>query len=84
MDPLAVKAFARRDWQQASASKTAYWAEQFRRDWRTTWEAAQALLNHARQVRTPFPGRRDREADFAFHLSFRVRLDRASDAFTRR
>jgi hypothetical protein len=84
MDPHAIEAFVRRDRELPARSKAAYWADQFRRDWRSTWNAAQSLLAHARSVHADFPSQRDRELDFAAHLSLRATLDRAANAFTRR
>ena len=84
MDPHAIEAFARRDWELTAWSKTAYWADQFRRDWRSTWNAAQSLLAHVRSVHADFPSQQDRELDLAAHLSLRATLDRAANAFTRR
>ena len=76
--------YVRRDWQGAAASKSTYWADQFRQDWRLTWNAAQSLLTHARLVRSPFPTEEERRLDFAAHRSLLDRLDRAAHAFTRR
>jgi hypothetical protein len=79
-----LKAFVNRRWEDAAAAKTAYWADCFQRDWRTTWDASQALLIHARQVCAPFPPVGDSERDFAAHRTLRERLDRAAHAFPRR
>ncbi|MBI2835239.1 MAG: hypothetical protein HYX76_12515 [Acidobacteria bacterium] len=84
VDLRAIEEFVRRDWQEAAASKRAYWAERFKHDCQATWEAAQLLLTHTRRVRSEFPTDRDRELDFASHLALRARLDRAAHAFTRR
>ena len=84
MNPRAIEEFVRRDWQRAGASKAEYWAGRFREDRRATWDAAQALLTHARLVNPPFPAARDRELDLASHFSIRSRLDRAAHAFARR
>ena len=84
MDPRQIEAFARRQWQLTAWSKAAYWADQFRRDRRSTWDAAQALLAHVRSVQPDFPSQADRDADLAAHLSLRATLDRAANVFTRR
>lgn len=84
MDSDQLNAYVRRGWQDASAAKTAYWADRFQQDWRITWNAAQSLLMHARLVRSPFPTDRDRHLDFAAHLSLLDRIDRAAHAFARR
>jgi hypothetical protein len=84
MNRDVIEAFARRDWERAASSKTAYWAEQFRRDWRSTWNASQLLLEHTRSIQAGFPSQRDRELDLAAHLSLRATLDRAAHAITRR
>ena len=84
MDPRSIEAFVRRDWARTAASKRAYWADRFREDWRSTWDAAQALLSHARHTRSPFPSDPDRELDLASHVILRERLDRVAHAFSRR
>ena len=84
MDRRALLDFIRRDWQQAATLKSAYWASRFQRDWRTGWNASQALLEHARNVRAPFPTEREREIDLVDHQSLRARFDRAAHAFTGR
>jgi len=84
MDPRAIEAFVRRDRAMTAWSKTVYWADRFRRNWRSTWDAAQLLLAHARSVNADYPSQRDRAADLAAHLSLRATLDRAAHAFTRR
>ncbi len=84
MDRAAIVDFARRNWRHASELKRAYWADRFQRDWRTAWNASQALLDYARRVRAPFPTERERQLDFSHHESLRARLDRAAHAFTSR
>ena len=84
MDRSEIADFAGREWQRASELKRDYWAERFRSDWRTAWNASQLLLDFARRVRAPFPSERERELDLADHQSLRARLDRAAHAFTRR
>lgn len=77
--------FVRRDWSGVEASRQAHWAGVFQRDgWRVVWDAAQALLVHARTVQPGFPGHRSRDADFAHHQALRATLDRAAHAFSRR
>jgi hypothetical protein len=83
VDSRAIRAFVDRDWQGIAVSKTAYWGDRFRQDWRITWDAAQALLIHARRVGAP-PADGDRALDLEAHRSLRARLDRAAHAFARR
>ena len=85
MDREAVRAFVRRDWEAVAASKTAYWAERFRREgWRPAWDAADGLLADMRVVRPDYPDDEERALDFAAHTALRGRLDRAADAFAHR
>ncbi len=57
MDPREVGAFVNRPWAKLAASKRAYWSERYATEgWRAAWEAAQALLEHARRVQPEFPG----------------------------
>ena len=84
MDSRETHAYVQRDWQDAAGSKATYWADCFRQDWRTTWNAAQSLLTHARLVRSPFPTDQERDLDFGAHLSLLAQLDRAAHAFVRR
>lgn len=84
MDPEKIRAFVQRDRQHLEALKANYWAERFRLDVRSTWDAAQALLDYARRVRPPFPSDAERSADFTAHVSLRTRLDRAAHAFASR
>ena len=80
MDPRAIEEFVGRDWQQAAAAKGAYWADRFRGEWRSTWDASQALLVHALRTRAPFASEPERATDLAAHVALRERLDRAGDA----
>jgi hypothetical protein len=84
VDPKGVRAFLDRDHEAAEALKREYWADRFRADWRSTWDASQSLLAHARSVRPEYPSDEDREADLAAHISLRARLDRAAHALPRR
>jgi len=84
VDPRAIESFARRDRELTARSKAAYWADQFRRDRQSTWNAAQLLLLHVRIVQPDFPSRQDRERDLTAHLSLRATIDAAAHAFTRR
>jgi hypothetical protein len=84
MDPSHVQAFMRRAWASAAAAKRAYWRERYATgDWKSAWDAAQALLVHVRAVRPDFPSARDRALDLAHHMSLRERLDQAAHAFAR-
>jgi hypothetical protein len=85
VDRQDVESYVRRDWRALEDSKTAYWADRFKRDgWRAAWDAADALLLDVRRARTDYPTDRERDVDFADHLTLRDRLDRAADAFARR
>ena len=85
MNPQEIRDFAHRDWSAVGTSKRAHWTGVFQRDgWRIVWDAAQALLVHARSVQPGFPGDRARNADLAHHQSLRAQLDRAAHAFSRR
>lgn len=80
-----VHEFVRRDRNGIEASKRAHWAGVFQRDgWRVVWDAAQALMLHARTAQPGFPGDRARAADLAHHQALRATLDRAAHAFSRR
>jgi hypothetical protein len=80
-----IQEFARRDWSGVEASRRVHWAGVFQRNgWRVVWDAAQALLVHARTVQPGFPDARARDADFAHHQALRATLDRAAHAFSRR
>ena len=77
--------FVRRDRSALEASKRAHWAGVFQRQgWRAVWDAAQALMLHARTVQPGFPDDRSRAADLAHHQALRATLDRAAHAFSRR
>jgi len=84
VDPRAIEAFARRQWELTARSKTAYWAEEYRRDPQATFNVSQLLLDHVRSLHPDFQTEADRERDFAAHLSLRASLDRAAHAFTHR
>ena len=85
MDHGSLRRFARRDWKALAASKTSYWAARAREaGGHPTWDAAQALLAHARAVRPEFPTDEERRRDFASHLALRERLDRVAHAVARR
>lgn len=84
MDEHALREYVTRGWQEAAVAKAAYWAERFAEDRQATWEAAQALLAHARRVQPAFPTDSERDADFRDHVRWRDRLDRAADALARR
>lgn len=84
VDRRAIEEFVGRDWGQAAASKGAHWAEEFRREWRSTWDVSQALLVHMLRTGTPSLSERDRAADLSAHMTLRERLDRAGDALSRR
>ena len=79
-----MRAFLERDHEAVDALKGEYWADRFRADWRSTWDASQALLAHARSLRPEYQSDGDREADLAAHISLRARLDRAAHALARR
>jgi hypothetical protein len=80
-----IREFVRRDWKSVEASRQAHWAAVFQRDgWRVVWDAAQALMIHARSVQPGFPDDRSRSADLAHHQALRATLDRAAYAFSRR
>jgi hypothetical protein len=77
--------FARRDRSHIEASKRAHWAAVFQENgWRVVWDAAQALMLHARTVQPGFPDDRSRAEDLAYHQTLRATLDRAAHAFPRR
>jgi hypothetical protein len=78
-----IRAFVERDWAAVADSKVAYWGGRFREDWRITWDAAQALLVHARGVGVS-PTDAERAVDLESHRALRARLDRAAHAFARR
>jgi hypothetical protein len=83
--PDDVRAYVHRDWDAVAASKTAYWADRFRREgWLRAWNAADALLLDMRRVRPDYPDEDERTLDRSSHLRMRELLDRAADAFTRR
>jgi hypothetical protein len=80
-----IQEFVRRDRRGIEASRRAHWAHVFQRDgWRVVWDAAQALMLHARNVQPGFPDERARAADLAHHRTLRATLDRAAYAFPRR
>jgi hypothetical protein len=77
--------FVRRDRSDIEASKRAHWASVFQREgWRVVWDAAQALMLHARAVQPGFPDDSSRAEDLANHHALRATLDRAAHAFPRR
>jgi len=84
MDPRAVEAYMRRDWDLVAASKRAHWATRFREDWLAPWRAAQQLFDHIRAVQPDFPSDQQRRSDLAAHLVLREQFDRAAHAFARR
>ena len=84
MDSRAIEEFVGRDWERVAAAKGAYWADRFRREWRSTWDASQALLVHVLNARAPFRSERERAADLAAHVALRERLDLAGHALSRR
>jgi hypothetical protein len=85
MTPDDIRAFVNREWDAVAASKTAYWAERFRRDgWQPAWQASDALLLDMRRIRPDYPNERERAIDFAAHLALRDKLDRTAGAFFRR
>ncbi|MBA3949451.1 MAG: hypothetical protein H0X44_05830 [Acidobacteria bacterium] len=85
MNRRDVEAFVHRDWAAVQDSKSAYWADQFRRHgWGAAWRAADALWVDVRLAQPEYPSAADRERDLAHHLTLRARLDRAASAFTSR
>ena len=85
MNTRDIQEFVHRDWQAVDASRRAHWAAVFQRQgWRVVWDAAQALLAHARSIQPTFPDNRARDADLAHHQALRAILDRATHAFTGR
>ena len=85
MIPGDIQDFVRRDRRGLEASKRAHWARVFQRDgWHAVWDAAQALMLHARTVQPAFPDDHSRAADLAHHQALRATLDRAAHAFAGR
>jgi hypothetical protein len=80
----ALREFLSRDWPAATNAKAEHWVRVYRENPEAVWDAAQALLAHARAVRPEFPNTEQREADFQAHLTLRLRLDRAAHAFSGR
>jgi hypothetical protein len=78
-----MRDFAARAWHEVAGSKSAYWAARVAQDRRSTWHAAQALLEHVRRVQPAFPTTRDRAADFEGHVKLCSAIDRAAQAFPR-
>lgn len=68
-DPVALLAFAQRDWAAAARSKARYW-----RDWKRRHgpaagiRMAEELRLQVVRARPGWPSRRDRLADLATHL----------------
>jgi hypothetical protein len=74
-----VRAFVQRDRRSVEASKLRFWIERFRAEgWRATFDAGQALLEHARSLDPAFPSPRQRRNDLRHHLRLRRRLDRVA------
>jgi len=67
-----IQEFVRRDRSGLEASRRAHWARVFQREgWRVVWDAAQALMLHARTVQPGFPDDHSRAADLA-HRRFPI------------
>lgn len=82
MDPVDLRAFARRDRSAVEQRKREHWARQFREHGGTaTLRAGHALYEYARRVRPDIPTERDRAEDLAHHIALKRLLDRASRAF---
>jgi len=84
MDPRHLRAYAGRPWHLVAAQKRAYWASVRREQGAlATFEAAQTLWAHMRQVRPDWPSAADRQADLAHHVALKRALDRAASAVVR-
>jgi hypothetical protein len=82
MDREAVRAFLTRDRARVAALKRDHHAGRHRASSGTAgFAAGQALREHARKVRPNWPTKRDRDEDFAHHVTLKRRIDRAAHAF---
>ena len=85
MNPSEIREFVGRDRTAVEAAKRKHWSAVFQQEgWRVVWDAAQALLAHARVVQPAFPDDRARADDLAHHQALRAALDRAAHAFSGR
>jgi hypothetical protein len=83
VDPQQLRDYAGRAWHLVEAHKRSYWARVLREEGvLATFEAAQALWTHMRQLRPEWPRAEDREEDLAHHLALTRSLDRAASAIT--
>lgn len=77
-----MRAFARRAWRAAEASKDEHWAREFAlRGPAATLEASAALWQHMRLVRPDWPTDGDRRDDLAHHVALKRAIDRAARVF---
>jgi hypothetical protein len=73
-----LRAYARRDWAWAARLKQRHWAGELAVNPLATFEAAQALWVHMRQVHPEWPGETERQGDLAHHVALRRALDAAA------
>jgi hypothetical protein len=82
LDPEALRAYANRAWQRASALKGQHWARELaERGPLATFAASQLLMAHMRHVRPDWPSERERDEDFAHHIALKRVIDLAAGAF---
>jgi hypothetical protein len=73
-----LRAYARRAWPLAEASKAAHWAREWSRNPLATFEASQALLVHMRGMNPDWPSEAERREDLAHHVALKRLIDRAA------
>ena len=82
MNPEDLRAYARRDWEKAAASKEAYWAREFAEHGSiAVFEASRALWRHMRAIRPDWPSPEERQEDLQDHIKLKRLIDRAASVF---
>lgn len=85
MDRDALRAYARRGWDELEKLKRAHWAETVRGQGpEVAFRAAAELADYMRRVRPDWPSREERSEDLHHHVALKERIDRAAWAFTAR